>query len=95
MIPVFSGLIKYFPRALFEVAHTSHVGNEKHNPGEPLHWAREKSTDDADALMRHLIDHARGQKYDDDGVRHLAKVAWRALALLEKDVENDIKDALS
>jgi len=51
--PLFSGLLKYFPDALMEVAHTSWIGNEQHNPGLPLHWDRTKSTDEADALMRH------------------------------------------
>jgi hypothetical protein len=51
-----------------------------------LHWAREKSTDEADALVRHLL-HAGTM--DSDGVRHTAKVAWRALALLQKEIERE------
>ena len=85
--PVFSGVVKYFPDALMEVAHVSFVGNEQHNKGEPLHWAREKSTDDADALMRHLI---QAGTIDTDGVRHSCKVAWRALAVLQKEIELSI-----
>jgi len=84
--PVFSGVVKYFPDALMEVANLSLVCNEQHNPGEPLHWDRTKSTDEADALVRHLIDSG---KKDTDGIRHTAKVAWRALALLQKEIEND------
>jgi hypothetical protein len=82
--PVYSGVLRYFPKALMEVAHTSWVGNEQHNPGEPLHWAKEKSTDEADALVRHLL---QAGEIDTDGVRHTAKVAWRALALLERELE--------
>jgi hypothetical protein len=82
--PLFSGVLRYFPDALLAVAHCSKVGNDQHNPGEPLHWAREKSTDDADALARHLLD---AGKVDDDGVRHSAKAAWRALAVLQKEIE--------
>jgi hypothetical protein len=84
--PVFSGVLQYFPDALLEVAHCSWTGNEQHNAGEPLHWAREKSTDEADALVRHLL-HAG--TVDSDGVRHTAKVAWRALALLQKEIERE------
>lgn len=87
--PAYSGLIKYFPNALMEVSHVSWVGNEQHNPGQPIHWNREKSTDDADALMRHLINRASGEVFDTDGCRHMAKVVWRALAVLEKEIEND------
>lgn len=84
--PLFQGLFKYFPNALAEVAYTSYVGNEQHNPGTPLHWDREKSTDEADALLRHQLD---AGTFDSDGVRHSAKVAWRALAQLEKEIEKE------
>lgn len=85
--PVFSGVIKYFPDALVAVAELSRVGNDQHNPGQPLHWAKEKSTDEPDALLRHLIDRARGDAFDTDGVRHLAKAAWRALAALQREID--------
>lgn len=83
-LPLASGVLDYFPDALLAVAEVSRVGNEQHNPGEPLHWDRSKSTDEADALARHLLD--RGKR-DVDGIRHTAKVAWRALALLQKEIE--------
>jgi hypothetical protein len=83
-IPIATGFIDYFPKAIAAVAELSRIGNDQHNPGQPLHWAREKSTDEADCLMRHFIE--RGTT-DTDGVRHSTKVAWRALALLEKEIE--------
>ena len=82
--PIATGVLDYFPDALMAVANVSFVGNEQHNPGQPLHWDRAKSTDEADALLRHLKD--RG-KLDTDGTRHTAKVAWRSLALLQKEIE--------
>jgi hypothetical protein len=87
-IPLYSGVLKYFPRALAAVAQTSHVGNEQHHPGSPLHWDKSKSTDHADCLLRHLMDDAMGAPVDADGVPHLAKAAWRALALLEVRLES-------
>jgi len=87
--PMFSGLLRYFPLALKEVSKVSFTGNEQHNAGEPLHWAREKSTDQLDCLVRHLTDHARGEVFDTDGERHLAKVIWRACAELELELEKD------
>lgn len=84
--PLYSGVLKYFPDALMEVAYTSWIGNEQHNPGKHLHWDRTKSKDEADALIRHLLD---AGTFDTDGVRHSAKVAWRALALLQKEIENE------
>lgn len=90
-IPVYSGFITYFPRAILEVARLSKVANDQHNPGEPLHWAKEKSTDEPDAMMRHLIDDALGEEIDTDGIAHLVKVAWRAMALLERRLEKNDK----
>jgi len=83
--PIFSGVIRYFPLALAEVARCSRAGNDQHNPGSELHWDRSKSGDELDALTRHLMD---AGKLDTDGIRHSAKVAWRALANLEKELEN-------
>ena len=82
--PLFSGLLAYFPDACMAVANASYVGNEQHNSGEPLHWAREKSADHEDALMRHL--RLRGT-IDSDSIPHSAKVAWRALAMLQLELE--------
>lgn len=84
-VPMATGLLDYFPGALAEVAKVSKAGNDKHNPGEPLHWARGKSADHADTIMRHLAD--RGLIDPEDGLRHSAKVAWRALALLQEELE--------
>lgn len=83
-IPITTGVLDYFPLAIAEVARLSKAGNDQHNPGEPLHWDRSKSTDHADTIGRHLID--RG-KLDSDGQRHSAKLAWRALALLQTELE--------
>ena len=54
--PVFTGVLKYFPDAIMEVAKVSLAGNQQHHPDKPLHWDRSKSNDDFDALARHLID---------------------------------------
>ena len=79
-VPICTGVLDYFPLALAAVARLSKIGNDKHNPGEPLHWSRHKSTDHADCIMRHMID--RGT-IDSDGELHDVKVAWRALAQLQ------------
>lgn len=85
-VPLATGCLDYFPDALAAVAHCSNVGNAQHNPGKALHWDRSKSGDESDALIRHFME--RGT-IDTDGVRHSAKTAWRALALLQKEIEND------
>jgi Domain of unknown function (DUF5664) len=77
-VPVASGLFDYFPDALVEVARVSWWGSKQHHPTERMHWDRSKSGDHADSLTRHFID--RGGK-DADGMRHSAKLCWRALAI--------------
>jgi hypothetical protein len=88
-VPICTGVLDYFPLALAEIARVSKKGNDQHNPGQPLHWARDKSTDHADCLIRHMLE--RGT-VDTDGQRHTAKVAWRALALLQEELEDDTPD---
>lgn len=73
--PVYSGLLQYFPSALAAVANHSFKGNAKHNPNLPLHHDRAKSGDEADALVRHLME------------GDLVGMAWRALAMLQKKLE--------
>jgi len=85
--PIMSGCLDYFPDALLAVANLSKIGNDQHNPGQELHWARGKSKDHADTAVRHLID--RGL-VDTDGVRHSTKAAWRALANLQEELERDL-----
>jgi len=83
-IPIGTGVLDYFPAALAEVAKISQMGNDQHNPGEDLHWARGKSMDQFDTTIRHLME--RGT-LDVDGGRHTAKAAWRILAILQLELE--------
>ncbi len=82
--PIASGVIDYFPDAIVAIAEISWRGNEQHNPGKSLRWDRAKSGDESDTMMRHFMQ--RGT-IDTDGMRHSAKLAWRALALLQKEIE--------
>jgi len=84
-IPIASGVLDYFPSALLEVAKVSKAGNDQHNPGEPLHWARGKSMEQGDTMIRHFME--RGTIDPKDGLRHSAKMAWRALAFLQLELE--------
>lgn len=84
--PLYSGLVKYFPDALVAVAQVSQKGNDQHNPGQPLHWSREKSADHEDTLLRHLFD---CEEIDVDGIPHIVKVAWRALAAAQLFLERE------
>jgi hypothetical protein len=84
--PIITGVMDYFPDAIAEVALVSYIGNEQHNPGEPLHWSREKSNDHVDCLGRHLL--ARGTR-DKDGTRHTAKALWRLFAILQLEIEEE------
>src|SRR5688572_27441932 len=54
-VAVARGLYAYFPDALALVARHSVRSNEKHNPGQPPHWSREKSNDHEDCIARHSL----------------------------------------
>lgn len=84
--PIASGFLDYFPDAIVAVSRVSKAGNDQHNPGKPMQWTRSKSTDEADAFLRHFMQ--RGT-VDTDGIRHSAKAAWRILAMLQKEIEQE------
>lgn len=84
--PMADGLLDYFPNALAEVSRLSFLATQQHHPDKPMHWDRTKSKDHRNKIMRHLID---AGKLDDKGLRHSAMVAWRALALLQEELEAD------
>lgn len=87
-LPIFDGCIAYFPDCWAEIAKVSVLGNKQHQLGEKLRFARDVSTDHANKIMRHMLDHAAGNVFDTDGTRHLAKAVWRALALLQVSLES-------
>lgn len=82
-VAVSRGLYAYFPDALALIARHSIRSNEKHNPGQEPHWAREKSTDHEDCIARHSLSIAIDPNSLDDGQPHIICRAWRALAALQ------------
>lgn len=91
--PIFSGVLNYFPLAIAAVARVSKRGNDKHNPGQPLHWSRGKSMDHEDCIARHLIDIetvAENGEYE-----HAMSLAWRALAKLQELEERRLGQPIS
>lgn len=92
--PITTGVMDYFPDAVAEVSKISYWGNEKHNPGEPMHHARGKSSDHADCIARHLVERGGFDTIVVNGqtvkLRHSAALAWRALALLQEEVEREM-----
>ncbi len=104
-VPIFFLITRYFPKALVEVTRVCVAGNAQHNPELPLfdiNWSRGKSTDQLNTALRHMIDHAVSGPMDEEpndvlvamkahsrGTYHLAKAAWRILAALELQIEED------
>ena len=86
-MPVYSGVLTYFPDAIMEISKCSVAGQKQHNPNEPLGWDRSKSGDELDAMMRHLLEHAKGNEFDNCGTRHIVKSGWRILAFIQKTIE--------
>jgi hypothetical protein len=92
-LPIFRGPLMYFPDAMLALAAVCKAGNDQHNPGEPMHWARGKSMEQMDTALRHMMDHGLGATRDTDGMYHLAKAAWRVLAELQLTIEADARAA--
>lgn len=87
--PVVRGFLDYFPDAVLACARLSVLGNEKHNPGEPLHWSKDKSNDHADCVVRHTmergkVDYSYGA---DKPVLHSVAALWRAAANAQTEIE--------
>lgn len=74
-IPLYEGLLNFFPDACAAVAHRSFVGSKQHHPDKGVYWDRSKSADELDALMRHILD------------GDWEAVAWRGMANLQKKIE--------
>lgn len=89
--PIVTGVLDYFPDAIAMVAHVSYLGNKKHNPGQPMHHARGKSSDHMDCLGRHIIER---DQIETDNIRHLANAAWRTLAELQVALEEEFNLSL-
>ena len=81
-VPIYTAFIKYFPDAIIEVTKNSVRGNLQHNTPDKIFWDKDKSKDELDALMRHMIE------------EDWASVAWRAMANLQRkcDEENKKED---
>jgi Domain of unknown function (DUF5664) len=93
-LPIWDGLMMYFPDVWAEVAKVSLLGNKQHNLGARLFWNRDVSTDHLNKVMRHCLDHGTGNVLDTDGTFHMAKAVWRACAELQLAIESQRKPAL-
>jgi len=106
--PLLTVLTAYFPDAIEALVELCKKGNAQHsvdanavNPfkldGDKVVWDRSKSTDQVNTAMRHLWDHERakrgaGSVVDDDGILHVIKTAWRALAEAQLTIERGRED---
>jgi hypothetical protein len=73
---LFSGFFAYFPNAIAAVSRHSHNGSKQHNPDKPTMWDMDKSQDERDAMLRHMLE------------GDWEAVAWRAMANLERELTN-------
>lgn len=90
-IPVYRGFLKIFPDATAAVSQLTAISTEKHNPGGDVGWVKEKSTDELDALGRHMLDDAIDPlSRDTDGALHAVKMAWRGMANLQRLADSGV-----
>lgn len=85
--PVTEGFFKYCPAAIRLASEISRLGNDKHNPGEPLHHARDKSGDHLDCVGRHLLD---ADSVDgDSGIIEAVNAFWRLGMYIQEKCERE------
>lgn len=89
-IPVWQGVLQYFPKALMAIGDVSRFGARKHNAGVmPTEWRRFPAPVYSDSLIRHLLAESQGEIFDpESGLPHAAHAAWNALARLEKMLDD-------
>ena len=85
--PLVQGCFTYFAAALEGVAAISAYGAQKYNvPYSEQNWRKVENAKGryADALLRHLKAHLRGEINDpESGKPHIDHMCWNALALSE------------
>lgn len=82
-IPVFQGILDYFPRALMAVAEVSAFGASKY-AWKGWESVPEGRTRYKDASIRHMMYRAMGEHVDpDSGLLHECHEVWNHLAALE------------
>lgn len=85
---IWRGVLDYFPRAVAAVAEVSQAGAAKYA------WKGWGTVPDGvnryrDALCRHIVNESIEGRYDPEGFRHLAQIAWNALAALELTLKEE------
>lgn len=90
-VPLYRGGLAYFPKAISQVAACSAYGATVYD------WEGWRHVDDGlnrytDAMVRHLIEEAKGEVLDpDSGLPHAWHTAWNALARGELLIRQETK----
>ena len=90
--PMAGLMVSDFANALLAVSEVTTFGAKKYAPRS---WMTVPNARDRynDALHRHLLHSAAGEKQDQESkLLHAAHVAWNALALLELEIRNGLPD---
>ena len=94
MLPVFSMLTRYFPKAMREITRVCVANNVRYNPDRDpadINWARGKSPDQLGSAFRHMLERTVDgmvfENTDTGPVYVLAEAAWRLCAALELEIE--------
>ena len=102
MLPVFSMITRYFPKAMREITRVCVANNVRYNPERDpadINWARGKSPDQLGSAFRHMLERivdnhvfepvsAEVEKATGiTSVYVLAEAAWRVCAALELEIE--------
>jgi hypothetical protein len=90
--PVAQGFVAYFAKAMVAIAQISEYGSKKYQSAyADQNWRKVDGAEGryADALMRHLTAHLRGEELDpESGKPHLDHAGWGVMALIELREQN-------
>ena len=103
MLPVFSMISRYFPKAMREITKVCVANNVRYNPDRDpadINWARGKSPDQLGSAFRHMLERTVDNHVFEavspevekatgiTSVYVLAEAAWRVCAALELEIEH-------
>ena len=90
-IPIYRGFVKPFPDAMAAVAQLTAIATKQHHPDGGVYWDKSKSTDELDALLRHMLDDVMVPfSRDAEGALHAVKIAWRGMANLQRLADSGV-----
>lgn len=81
--------LREFADALLAIVEVSQHGEETHPGADCTSWRATYTVEEQlDAMMRHKLRYDQGKEIDDSQLPQLAHIAWRAMAALQRALDD-------